>query len=176
MAHLYLLSFNQEQNLECLLRKDPPFLVERIKDSPSGRDLQDDMVLWLWHSLYILPSSAHLLDTHLSTHNVHLKLHPTLIRLFSKPEKWSKLRKSPDSCEGPSVGSPKPWQGSDHLRQMWFPAPREARVFTLCKGLHNSGRVLESLLYVSPSPCCLIYMMRTSWEMPGWMSYKSESR
>ena len=26
-------------------------------------------------------------------------------------------------------------------------------MFTLCKGLYNSGRVLESVLYVSPSPC-----------------------
>ena len=25
-------------------------------------------------------------------------------------------------------------------------------------------------------PVCLTYMLSTSWEMPGWMSYKLESR
>ena len=91
-----------------------------------------------------------------------------------------------------SSARPKPLRGSltnygKLLREMGMPdhltcllrnlyAGQEATVKPCMKQLIGSRLKKEYNRAVCCHPVCLIYMLSTSWEMSGWMSYKLESR
>ena len=66
---------------------------------------------------------------------------------------------------------------SFYFRKLWFSLNISPGV-----GLLNHMVALflvfrsSSFLAVCCHPVCLVYMLSTSWEMPGWISYKLESR